>query len=546
MKKLFTIFAATLLFSMTCTAQKAIVGTPYSFTHNNISYNVDKAVLPNLDVDKLVAEDAWNVKNGTPLRIGYVHHVGYTFANSGRTDILPDGSKLWRLSISSKDAVMLDIFFSTFNIPEGAQFHIYSGDRTQLTGTYTNKDVQENGVLAAEDIIGDEAILEYYEPANAPFHGEIEIDRVSHIYRDFLNIGSDIKGHIGNAEGDCHPNVACSQGDGWRNQINSVACISITGSTGSYLCSGAMINNTRMDKTPYLLTANHCLDGTSSTFKFYFQYEATTCSGTDGVWNRVVNGASIKARADLNTSSDFMLLQLTGTISQRIQDSLFFAGWDVTGTSSVGKAIHHPGGDIKKISTPRMVTSPGGASNKYWCVYWYTTTNPYMGCTEGGSSGSPLFNADGRIIGDLSNGSSSCDYLAGTDNYGKISYSWTNNNNSSNAKKLKPWLDPDNTGATVLDGIRYTSSVSVQDHKPVQTFNILPNPSNGNVTIKGDFGMQNGVCHVYNAMGMLVAAENVSLAPTFDLNFSQLPEGIYFMEIIGDNHIYKSKMVISR
>lgn len=547
MKKHLFVFALTFLSAITCFAQREVVGTPYSFTHKNISFSVDKAVMPNIDVDKLVVEDALNEKNGTPLRVGYVHHVSYTMANSGRTDILDDGAKLWRLAISSEDALMLDIFFSKFNIPQGAQFHIYSADRSQLTGTYTNKDVQENGVLAAEDIIGDEAILEYYEPADAEFRGEIEIDRVSHIYRDFLNIAAgSIKGHIGNAEGDCHPNVACSQGDGWRNQINSVACISITGSTGSYLCSGAMINNTRLDKTPYLLTANHCLDGTSSTFKFYFQYEASTCAGTDGVWNRVVNGASIIARADLNTSSDFMLLKLTGTISQRIMDSMFLAGWDATGASSVGKAIHHPGGDIKKISTPRMVTSPGGAGNKYWSVYWYTTTNPYMGCTEGGSSGSPLFNANGLIIGDLSNGSSACDYLSGTDNYGKFSYSWTNGNTNSNAKKLQPWLDPDNTGATTLFGMKYTSGVSVQDHPAVQSFNIMPNPTTGNITVKGSFGLGQGVCHVYNNMGMLVASQNVELAPTFNLNFSELPQGVYFMEIIGDSHIYKSKMVITR
>lgn len=545
MKKLFTLIAITGLFSIVCYAQKEIVGTPYTFLHKDISYSVDKAVLPELDVDELIREDALNYKNGTPLRLGYVHHVSFTFSNSGRTDILPDGSKLWRMIIRSKDAVMLDIFFSKFNIPEGAMLHIYTPDHSQLTGTYTNKDIQENGVLAAEDIIGDEAVIEYFEPADADFRGEIEIDRISHIYRDFLRIAEyNEKGHIGDAEGDCHLNVACPQGASWRNQINSVACISITGSTGSYLCSGAMINNTRLDKTPYLLTANHCLDGTSSTFKFYFLYEASTCDGTTGPWNKVCNGATIVARADLNTSSDFMLLRLTGTLSQTIQDSMFLAGWDATGTSSVGCAIHHPGGDLKKISIPRLITSPGGSTNKYWTIYWHT--NPNLGVTEGGSSGSPLFNSAGNIIGDLSNGSSACDYVNGVDNYGKFSYSWTNNNNSSDAKKLQPWLDPDNTGALVLYGVKYNSGVGVEARNPVQSFSIVPNPTNGNVTIHGTFSYENGICNVYNTMGALVATQNVNLAPSFSLSFNDLPEGLYFVEIINGSEIYKSKMIINR
>lgn len=193
-----------------------------------------------------------------------------------------------------------------------------------------------------------------------------------------------------------------------------------------------------------------------------------------------------------------------------------------------------------------MVTSPGGASNKYWSVYWYNTAATSKGCTEGGSSGSPLFNASGNIIGDLSNGSSACDYLSGTDNYGKFSYSWTNNNNSNASKKLQPWLDPDNTGTKVLYGIRYTSGTGVQDRMPVQTFSIAPNPTSGSVTIKGGFDMQNGICNVYNTMGMLVATQSVDLAPSFNMSFTDLPEGLYFVEIISGNNIYKSKMIINR
>lgn len=542
---------------MTCAttfAQKAVVGTPYSFRHSNVSMTIDRIDLPAMDVDKLMAEDALTEK-GTPLRIGTVHNVSYTFQNCGRTDKLADGGILWRLSIKSPGALMMSVIFSRFNLPQGSTFHIYSGDGSQLTGTYTNEDFLEtDGLMASEDILGDEIVLEYYEPADALYHGDIEIARVSHIYRDFLHQVASSKGHWGDAEGDCHYNVNCPEGIGWRDQINSVVCISITDNTGSYLCSGAMINNVRMDKTPYVLTANHCFTGTTGgTFKFYFNYQTLTCDGYTGYFNRVANGATVIANAGLNaqhtnmsSSSDFLLLKITGALGALYRDSIVFAGWDATGASSVGSAIHHPGGDYKKISLPRLVYSPGGSYNRYWTVYWYT--NPNKGCTEQGSSGSPLFNANGLIIGDLSNGSSACDNTAGTDNYGKFSYSWTNNNNSNNARKLKPWLDPDNTGTLVLQGMRYDGTpAGITNHNlPVRSLTLSPNPSVGNITIQGNFESESGICNVFNAMGTLVSTQNIQLDNNLNMDFSNLSNGIYFIEIVNDNHIYKTKMVIAK
>jgi len=547
MKKLSALFLTLVVMIGVCSAQKAQMGVPYSFMHKDLSQIVDEVVLPPVDVDALMAEDGLNVKNGTPLRVGTVHHVSYNFKNSGRLDEFADGSRLWRLSLTSKDALMMAVFFSTFNIPEGAQLFVYSNDRKQLTGNYTNKDVQPNGVMPSEDILGDNLTIEYYEPADVPFHGVIEIDRVSHIYRDILGLATaDDKGHWGTAGGDCHINVVCPEGDNWRPQIKSVVAIGITGSSGSYMCSGATVNNVRMDKTPYVLTANHCLDGESSTFRFIFNYQTVSCNGTTGSFNKWTTGGVIRARADLNSSSDFMLLEITGELKDSFRDSIYFAGWDATGAASAGAAIHHPGGDYKKLSLPRTVYSVGGSTGKYWRVLWYTDQN--KGCTEQGSSGSPLFNSKGFIIGDLSTGSSACDNLSGYDNYGKFSYSWTNGNNTSNAKKLKPWLDPDNTGALFIPGMSYGGVVGVADYseQTVLGFSIVPNPSAGNVSFRGAFEGQEGTCNVYNAMGMLISSEQLSLSPSLQMNYSNLSSGIYFVEIVSDSKIYKSKMVITR
>ena len=73
------------------------------------------------------------------------------------------------------------------------------------------------------------------------------------------------------------------------------------------------------------------------------------------------------------------------------------------------------------------------------------------GVTEGGSSGSPLFNYDGQIVGTLTGGSSYCNTPTSPDVYGKMSYHWTSNG-TPNDERLKPWLDPTNSGVTTLNG----------------------------------------------------------------------------------------------
>eukprot|EP00825_Cyclidium_porcatum_P032384 TRINITY_DN34684_c0_g1_i1.p1 TRINITY_DN34684_c0_g1~~TRINITY_DN34684_c0_g1_i1.p1 ORF type:complete len:293 (+),score=17.97 TRINITY_DN34684_c0_g1_i1:721-1599(+) len=134
----------------------------------------------------------------------------------------------------------------------------------------------------------------------------------------------------------------------------------------------------------------------------------------------------------------------------------------------------------KKIST---YTSPAVSSdwnnngkNSHWEVLWAATANGY-GVTEGGSSGSPLYNANGQIIGTLTGGDSDCDHLTAYDYFGKFSYSW-NKNGTSSAEQLKPWLDPGNSGTTSLNGLGDPNAINAD-------FSIYPDtiPINGLVKV---------------------------------------------------------------
>ena len=127
-----------------------------------------------------------------------------------------------------------------------------------------------------------------------------------------------------------------------------------------------------------------------------------------------------------SSSSDVALLRLEETPPAEYE--VHYAGWDATGfTPSTPVGIHHPSGDIKKISFDYNNASNSG---NFWDV-----NNWEDGTTEPGSSGSPLFDGNTqRIIGQLYGGTASCTSIT-YDTYGKVSVSWN--------LGLDDYLDPD-------------------------------------------------------------------------------------------------------
>jgi hypothetical protein len=164
-----------------------------------------------------------------------------------------------------------------------------------------------------------------------------------------------------------------------------------------------------------------------------------------------------------NSGSDFLLVRLGNTnnennVINNLKSANFNAywnGWNASPNPTTGGAsIHHPAGDIKKISTftgNTISTQWGSAAGSHWRVNWTANTNGH-GVTEGGSSGSPLFDgAAGYIIGTLTGGASYCTSPNAPDQYGKMSFHWTANGTTS-TEQLKPWLDPANQNILVFGG----------------------------------------------------------------------------------------------
>ena len=426
-------------------AQISEGGQPYSFTHQ-VSASIEVKEMPGVDTEALLREDE-SAPEDEPYRFGYGFDVSYSLQNSGAWDKLPDGSKLWRLKLISQSAYSINLIYDNFWLPEGAKFFIYNNDKSMVIGAFTSRNNKPHGKFATGLVKGDKIILEYYEPAHVTRAGDISISRVVHVYRDFFNGMS--KRHLKKTTGfgdseDCNNNVHCPEAEDWQDEVRSVGMIVL--GDGTRLCTGSLLNNVNENYAPYFLTANHCLVGDLDTWVIWFNYESSTCDNPQQAPTaQTLVGTSLKAN---NSDSDFALLILDET--PPLDYNVYYNGWsniNTAATSSV--AIHHPSGDIKKISYEDdqaiSDTWSGTPANSHWRVTFDD------GTTEPGSSGAPLINQDHRVVGQNHGGTGDPYCENRTKWYGKFSMSW--NYGGSSSTRLRDWLDPDNTSATVLDGM---------------------------------------------------------------------------------------------
>lgn len=452
---IFVLMTALLCHSLT--AQISLGGAPRSFSKSVKSF-VPTMTMPAVDVASLLREDSLDTEKGVPFRFGFGLDVDYSPNNSGTWDTLSDGGRIWRLTIVSQGAYSINLLYSMYKLPEGADLYIYSAERSMVLGAFTARNNKEHGQFATGLVKGDAVTLEYYEPATAAFPGEVAISRVVHGYRNLFNydLAKDVLGYGGS--GTCNNNVNCPEGMPWQTDKRAVAMV-LTGG-GSRICSGSMINNVRQDRTPYFLTANHCLGG-EATWIIMFNYESPTCVNQNGPVYMTVQGTT---RLSNYSTSDFGLLQLTEAPPDSYR--VVFAGWNnINDASDSAVGIHHPEGDIKKItfdfgaytSTDYLGTVVNPTASHWRITDWED------GTTEPGSSGSPLFDKHHHIIGQLHGGYASCSSIT-SDYYGKFAMSW--NGGGTNSTRLKNWLDPDNTGALTLNAFDPYAGVVIT-HTPL-------------------------------------------------------------------------------
>jgi len=554
-------------------AQRATDELPFGLKESFRSVALDTVVLPMPDLARFMEEDLVNDLNPGPLRYACPVWVNFTPDNSGVWQELEDGSKIWRLKVNLPGALSTNTYYDKFWIPEGGKFFVYSEDTRQSIGAFISdfiKGDREKPVEFATALIyGENVVFEYFQPVTVKEPPIIVISNINYGYR-YVENPFDKRGT--GTSGTCNININCPQGIDWQVEKHAVARISVNGPDGgSGWCSGALVNTTSNAKKAYVLTANHCITGlydaetkpNASQMVFYWEFEDLGCAINSTIpASRTSQGAWVEANS---TMADFALLLIDSK-----QDPLniaevypYYLGWDRSGNSDVGGVgIHHPMGDVKKITpysgiplpTNYLAGLPPNSNGDHWRVTWNE------GTTEGGSSGSPLINGSHRIIGQLHGGYASCITPSGADWYGKFSVSWTGNGSNINYRKLDTHLDPNNTNPQTLNGIGNVPTITGNTVCIAGSQYVLNNSPGGTIhwTVSGPFSFSqsssvttttvssptiyvNGsysnvgtlTARKVNSSGAVIATRSITSCPTHIVGSSVMcPSNVYYLNTL--------------
>ncbi len=503
-------------------AQISFGGHPYGVDRSTGLPEAPIATMPAVDVDALMAEDEQRMATARkgPYRFGKSHAVELGLENSGVWHTMSNGDRVWRLMVACPGAFSINMEFHRFVIPDGAQVFIYNevGD---VLGGFEAGSCPGRDQLGVDLLAGDRVTVEYVEPARVAGQGQLSIGQVTHGYRDVFN-----QAKVLGESGSCNNNVKCPEGDPWRPQIRSVAIML----DGGGFCTGQLINNCNNDGTPYFLTANHCLEGTptNNNFVYRFHWESPQCAqNLNGPMTMSISGAT---RLYNNTGSDVALLRLTSTPPASY--NVFYTGWDrSTSPATTGVVgIHHPAGDVKKISFENQaVTSQTWGSAQCWKVADWDD-----GTTEGGSSGSGLWNMNGLLIGQLFGGYAACGNNL-EDNYGKFAVSYTG---------LQQWLG---SCGTTLQG--YPSAPAGTEELALEgSILAWPNPTTGQVTLSlPTMGIGAYQVRVMDAVGRVVFTGKVAAGTDrYGIDLAGEPNGLYLVEARSGGVQLQQRLMLAR
>ncbi len=415
--------------------------------------SVEHRYLDAVDVVALEAEDKRLSGRHVPLRVAEPILVDYSLQNAGTWEGRRDGGRFWRLRVSAEGASFMSFKFSDFDLPAGAELYFYSVYRKYQDGPYTDRHNRPARRFGSPMIPGDSALIELYLPEGAG-DATLVIESVSHGYRNALGMGSFayrddeaaqekelLNPPVTRAPGNfgCQRDINCPEGAPYQDEKRAVA----EGYDGAYICSGQLINNVRQDNRYLYITASHCEWWRDAAgMAFYWNYENSGCGTNDYPPFTYSTGST-----DLyhNNSTDINLLELDGT-DLETEYNIYFMGFNRSTTAPTSAAmISFPDDKPKQITIdygPITNCAQGGCGGGWGSNFW-RVEDWEVGVDEQGSSGGGLMDQDHLLVGTLTGGIGTDCSNFDWDEFAKISGAWNS---------LKPFLDPDNTGAISVPG----------------------------------------------------------------------------------------------
>lgn len=366
---------------------------------------------------KSVAEGLYVEKK---MRVGVVRELyvplGFDRAKAGLEPVLhdtfgalrgeADGGFTWDGVVRSPEAAALRVHFTNVDLPEGAELYVYTRDGMAF-GPYTGKGPNGTGDFWSNTVQGDEIVIQLR--AGTSGTPSFTVAGLGYLTPEFA-MANHLK-PVTNAantkpcsfNANCTVDAAC----GTENAAVTVATDAVAHmlfASGAYLyiCTGGLVADSDLTtNVPYFMTANHCISKGSeaSSLETFFFYRASSCQSCPDPGAANTTGASLVVGG---RTGDFTLLRL----SQAAPAGAAFLGWSSTAVANTNNTplyrLSHPKGSPQAYSEHVVDTSKGTCRS--WPRGSWIYSRDVLGATEGGSSGSPVVNAAGQLVGQLSGG----------------------------------------------------------------------------------------------------------------------------------------------
>ncbi len=479
-----TVGAAVLSVGSVAYAQQSFGGQPRSFSSASLrsaeqELRVQNVPL-NFNVDDELLRASWSAaRQGVAPTIGKVINSEISFAKTAQWVATDGNIRIYRMMVSTEGTPSGVVFYyKDFFIPQGGRLFIYDIDQKEVLGAYTHETHPQHGAFATEPLSTNTVIFQYEAPVGVEMPS-IEIEGLGYLYAatPFKSMGEGVDFSDPYLSKACQININCAEGNDWQTEKAGIVALlqKVPGDTfNSYnvsACSGNVLNNTQEDFKPYIISAAHCAGEKNSSSNltegnwkgkfdisqsimdqwiFGFNYEKPRCTnGSYADYNiKSLVGCKMVSYLPLYGHSDGLLLLLNEEIPQDYR--VYYNGFDATdGFPKSGVGIHHPASDSKKISvfnesSSEMIydkwktsASMGGENDHFKFKF-------AAGQTEGGSSGSSLFNQEKLVVGTLTGGETyPC---SGSSWYGRLSVHWDKYKSKGEQYYMSHALDPKNGG----------------------------------------------------------------------------------------------------
>ena len=287
-------------------------------------------------------------------------------------------------------------------MPAGAELYFSTPEskfeEPWVNGPITSIENNDHGRWVSRDVPGDEVVMTYRAPMGLTEAATLQISGVGYFARHMRYPEPWASAIERGGADECQVNVNCPEGDSWECEKSAVVRLQITQNGGVYFCSGSMVNNTALDCRQLLLSSFHCVNDVDEDEWAFLQVRFNTkgrvCLDVVHVCPPTHGGDSLggQQRHCGQRQHQRKRLRVGGSGRQHPRFvEPFFAGWDATGFSgNEGVGIHHPSGDLKKISSfsNSLSNSNAYAIGAHWRVTWSPTETNH-GVTEGGLQARP-------------------------------------------------------------------------------------------------------------------------------------------------------------